>query len=110
MPTGWTVEHCGTMLIPEGARHLGYELRDGGLRVVLSRELPQVVEASLLQVVESFLASAGTSLEEIDLVAAHPGGPGIFDAIVRSLQLRREALATARQVFNEDGNGSRAGI
>ena len=109
-PAGWTIEHCGTTLIPEGARHLGYELRDGGLRVVLSRELPQVVEASLLHAVESFLASAGTSLEEIDLVAAHPGGPGIFDAIERSLKLPSEALATARQVFNEEGNASSAGI
>ncbi len=35
--TGWTLEHAGTVLVPEGARHLGYELRDGGLHVILSR-------------------------------------------------------------------------
>src|SRR5438046_524840 len=109
-PTGWTVEHCGTMLVPEGARHLGYELRDGGLRVVLSRELPQMVECHLLEAVESFLAVAGTTLAEIDLVAAHPGGPGIFDAIERALTLRADALAMSRQVFSEDGNASSAGI
>jgi len=109
-PTGWTVEHCGTMLVPEGAKHLGYELRDGGLRVVLSRELPQMVEANLLGAVESFLAEADTTLAEIDLVAAHPGGPGIFDAIERALSLRADALATSRQVFSEDGNASSAGI
>ena len=109
-PAGWTVEQCGTMLIPEGSKHLGYELRDGGLRVVLSRELPQMVEASLLEAVESFLAVAGTTLGEIDLVAAHPGGPGIFEAIERALRLRAGSLDTSRRVFSEDGNASSAGI
>ena len=98
------------MLVPEGARHLGYELRDGGLQVVLSRDLPQMVEAHLGEAVDSFLAGAGTSLAEIDLVAAHPGGPGIFDAIERALTLRADALAMSRRVFSEDGNASSAGI
>src|SRR5207237_6258616 len=108
MRHGGTVEDCRTMLVPEGARHLGYGLRDGGLRVVLSRELPQMVEASLLEAVESFLATAGTTLAEIDLVAAHPGGPRIFDAIERALRLRAGSLDTSRRVFSEDGNASSA--
>jgi len=43
-------------------------------------------------------------------VAAHPGGPGIFDAIERALRLPPDALSTSRRVFSEDGNASRAGI
>ena len=78
--------------------------------MVLSRELPQMVEAHLLEAVESFLAAAGTTLAEIDLVAAHPGGPGIFDAIERALRLPPDALSTSRRVFSEDGNASSAGI
>src|SRR6202022_2838710 len=60
----WTLEHCGTVLVPEGARHLGYELRDGGLRVILSRQLPDVVQAHLRGAVETFLAEAGLSLAD----------------------------------------------
>lgn len=107
---GWTVEHGATMLVPEGARHLGYELRDGGLRVVLSRELPEVVEAHLRPTVESFLASAGIVLADIDLVAAHPGGPRIFDAVEHALELRPQALDISRAVFGGYGNASSAGI
>jgi predicted naringenin-chalcone synthase len=107
---GWTVEHCGTVLVPEGARHLGYELRDGGLRVILSRELPDVVEAHLRGAVERFLAEAGLSLGDVDAVAAHPGGPRIVDAIERSLNLPADALATSRSVFAGNGNASSAGI
>ncbi len=108
--TGWTLEHCGTVLVPEGARHLGYELRDGGLRVVLSRELPDVVEAHLRGAVEPFLMEAGLSLTDLDAVAAHPGGPRIVDAVERSLGLHPEALATSRSVFASHGNASSAGI
>ncbi len=107
---GWTLEHAGTVLVPEGARHLGYELRDGGLRVILSRELPDVVEVHLRGAVETFLAGAGVSLTDLDAVAAHPGGPRIVDAIERSLDLHADALATSRSVFAGNGNASSAGI
>ena len=107
---GLVIEHCGTALIPDGATSLGYELRDGGLRVVLSRELPQVVESHLRVAVDSFLAQVGLSLADIDLVAAHPGGPRIFDAIERSLELAADSLAISRRVFGEVANTSSAGI
>jgi alkylresorcinol/alkylpyrone synthase len=107
---GWTLEHCGTVLVPQGARHLGYELRDGGLRVILSRELPDVVEAHLRGAVETFLGEAGLRLDEVDAVAAHPGGPRIVDAIGRALDLQPDALAASRTVFAGNGNASSAGI
>ena len=109
-PTGWSLDDAGTVLVPEGARHLGYELRDGGLRVILSRELPNVVEAHLRGAVETFLAEAGLRLTDLDAVAAHPGGPRIVDAIDRALDLDPQALATSRSVFAGNGNASSAGI
>src|SRR3989441_3989502 len=107
---GWTLEHAGTVLVPEGAHHLGYELRDGGLRVILSRELPDVVEAHLRGAVDTFLEEAGLSLADIDAVAAHPGGPRIVDAMERALNLQPESLTTSRSVFAGNGNASSAGI
>jgi alkylresorcinol/alkylpyrone synthase len=109
-PHGVVVEHCGTALIPDGASSLGFELRDGGLRVVLSRELPQVVEAHLRDAVETFLTEAGLTLADIDVVAAHPGGPRIFEAIERSLDLPPDALTVSRRVFADYANASSAGI
>jgi alkylresorcinol/alkylpyrone synthase len=106
----WTVERSGTLLIPEGARHLGYELRDGGLRVVLSRDLPGMVEARLGAAVDAFLAPSGLGRSDIDIVAAHPGGPRIFKAIERALDLEADALRISRAVFARYGNASSAGI
>jgi alkylresorcinol/alkylpyrone synthase len=107
---GWTIEQCGSVLVPQGARHLGYELRDGGLRVVLSRDLPDVVAAHLRPAVDGFLQNAGITLDDIDAVAAHPGGPRIIDAIEQALTLDRQVLTTSRTVFANVGNPSSAGI
>src|SRR2546430_15761597 len=59
---GWTLEHAGTVLVPEGAHHLGYELRDGGLRVILRRGLPEVGGAHLRWAVALLLSDAGLRL------------------------------------------------
>jgi alkylresorcinol/alkylpyrone synthase len=107
---GWRVEQTATMLVPEGASHLGYRLGDGGLRVILSRELPAIVEKQLQGAVKAFLSSCETSLDDIDLVACHPGGPGIFDAVSRALSLRPAQMALSRSVFSRFGNVSSAGI
>lgn len=107
---GVTIERCGTVLVPEGGRHLGYELRDGGLRVVLSRELPRVVESRLRDAVDRFLLEDGLTLADIDVIAAHPGGPRIFDAVERALALPPQALSSSRRVFETYGNASSAGI
>ena len=108
--SGWTIEECASVLVPEGAPYLGYELRDGGLRVVLSRALPDVVAANLRPAVDTFLRGAGITLSQLDGIVAHPGGPRILDAIERSLDLDDSALATSRSVFAKVGNPSSAGI
>jgi len=107
---GWTIEECGTVIVPDGAHNLGYELRDGGLRVVLSRDLPDVVGDHLGPAVVGFLGTAGITLADIDYVVVHPGGPRINDAIQRALSLDSEALSTSRRVFDTVGNASSAGI
>ena len=107
---GWTVEGCATRLVPAAAGDLGFELRDGGLRVVLRRELPRAVEAHLRPAVDAFLETLDLTLEQIDVLAVHPGGPRIFDAVEHSLPGPRFGLDLSRRVFDQVGNASSAGI
>ncbi len=107
---GCVIEDSASLLVPEGAQQLGYELRDGGLRVVLSRGLPRVVEGHLRAAVDGFLERSELRIADLDVVAAHPGGSRIFDAIERSLDLSSDALAASRSVFGSYGNTSSAGI
>lgn len=107
---GWHVTRTGSVLIPEGARHLGYELRDGGLRVILSRQLPDVIALHLRRAVDRFLAEDGLQVHDLDQVVAHPGGPRVLDAVAGSLGLSSHRLASSEQVFAEVGNVSSATI
>ncbi len=109
-PPAWQVLRTGTVLVPEGARDLGYELRDGGLRVILSRQLPGIIAAQLPEAVATFLGDEGLESSDLDVVIAHPGGPRILDAVAESLNLSSGKLAQSRHVFLEYGNGSSAGI
>lgn len=108
--SGWHVTRTGSVLIPEGARHLGYELRDGGLRVILSRQLPDVIEQHLRRAVDRFLAEDGLAIGDIDQVVAHPGGPRVLDAVAGSLGLATHRLESSEQVFAKVGNVSSATI
>ncbi len=107
---GWQVLRTATLLVPEGGGDLGYELRDGGLKVILSRRLPDIIRGRLREVVDRFLAEDGATLADIDLVAAHPGGHRILDAVERSLELAPHQLQASRRVFMDYGNASSAGI
>lgn len=104
------IARTATWLVPEGVSDLGYELRDGGLKVILSRRLPEIIRGQLRAVVDRFLAADGETLADIDLVAAHPGGHRILDAVERSLELVPDQIEASRQVFMNYGNASSAGI
>ena len=109
-PGGWSIVRTGTVLVPEGARHLGYELRDGGLTVILNRRLPEVVQAALGPIVDTFLAQDGLRVTDLDLVAAHPGGPRIFRAVEVALGIAPDRLQVSTDTFKAFANPSSAGI
>jgi predicted naringenin-chalcone synthase len=87
---------------------LGFDLRDGGFHVVLDRRLPRVLERELRPAVERFMA--GANLGSLDFLAAHAGGPRIFDAMETALALPPGALELSREVFAAVGNTSSASI
>lgn len=99
---------AASQLIPGTAGLLGFELDDGGFRVVLDRRLPRVLERELGPTVDRFLSEAG--VRTLDFVAAHAAGPRIFEAVESALALRSGALDLSREVFAEVGNTSSAAI
>lgn len=107
---GWQVTRTGSVLIPEGARHLGYELRDGGLRIILSRQLPDVIAQHLRRAVDRFLAEDALTVRDLGHVVAHPGGPRVLEAVAGSLGVSNDLLDRSERVFSQIGNVSSATI
>src|SRR4029078_12936130 len=81
-----------------------------GLQLVLSPELPTLIERHLADDVNNFLASRGLTQDDIGAWVAHPGGPKVIDAIAKSLGLPPEALELTWRSLGEIGNLSSASV
>jgi alkylresorcinol/alkylpyrone synthase len=105
-PGRLSIGRTASQLVASSTDALGFERADDGFRVVVSRQLPRMIEANLPDLVRDF-AGDTTAL---DVVAAHPGGQAIVDSVVRSLGLEERQVAATRRVLKQIGNTSSAAI
>ena len=89
---------------------MGWQVAADGFRVVLSADVPKVINNNLRRDVDSFLGKHGLSRSDIGLWIMHTGGPKVLDAIDVALELPANALANSRECLNEIGNISSASV
>jgi alkylresorcinol/alkylpyrone synthase len=107
---GPTIEAIGSDLIPNTAGVMGFDVGSHGLRIVLERELPQVVSAHLPGAVERFLEQNGRTPNDIALHIVHPGGRKVLEAYEAAFQIDRRELRHSYGVLRDHGNLSSASI
>ncbi len=77
-------------LFADSERIMGWDVDDNGMQLVLSPQLPQLIEAELAQLVEQFLARHGLEKQDLRFFILHPGGARIIDACKKALGLNEE--------------------
>lgn len=97
-------------LYPDSLRTMGWDVGASGFELVLSPDLPDVIEQYLGDDVTEFLAAHGLTMADIASWVSHPGGPKIIEAITESLGLSPEALELAWRSLGEIGNLSSASV
>lgn len=107
---GPTIEAIGSDLIPNTAGVMGFDVGSHGLRIVLERELPQVVSTHLPGAVERFLEQNGRTPSDIALHLVHPGGRKVLEAYEAAFQIDRRELRHSYGVLRDHGNLSSASI
>lgn len=95
---------------PDSGDALGWRLSSDCFRIVLTTELPAVVERGLADSVTAFLAEHELTIDDIASWICHPGGPKVIDAVQRALKLPDGAVATSRRSLAEVGNMSSASV
>jgi alkylresorcinol/alkylpyrone synthase len=100
------IGRTASRLVASSTEALGFERADDGFRVVVSRQLPRLIELNLPELVRDFTGDPAA----LDAVAAHPGGQAIVDSVVRCLGLAETQVAATREVLRTTGNTSSAGI
>ncbi len=97
-------------LYPDSENVMGWDIGGSGFKIVLAATVADVVEQHLRGDVEAFLGESDLKIEDIDTWVAHPGGPKVIDAMVRTLDLSPSALDVTRRSLAAIGNLSSASV
>lgn len=99
-----------TEVLPESVGDLGFDLRDGGLHIVLSKQVPHIISRHLPRVLDEFLAKSGLTRDDLSFFVLHPGGRKVLDALESSLGLGSDRTRISRDVLRQYGNQSSASV
>ncbi|MFN3265667.1 MAG: 3-oxoacyl-[acyl-carrier-protein] synthase III C-terminal domain-containing protein, partial [Deinococcales bacterium] len=85
---------------------MGWEVVDTGLKVLLSKSVPVVVQNYIRPDIERCLRLLGLELEQIDHYITHPGGEKVMQAFCEALGIASQKLENSRLILEEHGNMS----
>jgi alkylresorcinol/alkylpyrone synthase len=99
-----------TYTFPHSLDAMGFDLRDTGFHIVLSKDVPQMIREEIRRVVDGFLARAGLTREAIAAFILHPGGQKLLSYVEEQLGLCRCDTQFSWDVLSQYGNLSSATI
>jgi alkylresorcinol/alkylpyrone synthase len=97
-------------LYPDSLRTMGWDVGANGMKLVLSPDLPAVIERYVGDDVTNFLGAHGLSVDDIGAWVSHPGGPKIIESITAALDLHDDALELTWRSLSDIGNLSSASV
>ncbi|HEY7007398.1 MAG TPA: hypothetical protein VH395_00570, partial [Jatrophihabitantaceae bacterium] len=109
-PDGPHVVASRSHLYPDTARTMGWDVGATGFKIVLSADVPELVQSYLADDVAGLLTPHGLRVHDIDTWICHPGGPKVIEAIQSSLGLDEDALAMTWRSLERVGNLSSVSV
>jgi alkylresorcinol/alkylpyrone synthase len=89
---------------------MGWDISEKGFKIVLAREVPEVVLNNLGQDADQFLSDHGLTRSDIKSWVIHTGGPKILEATEAALGLQNGALDASWRCLRRTGNLSSASV
>ncbi len=96
--------------LPGSMDALGFDLRDSGFHIVLSKEVPQLLREKIKGLVEDFLGRHNLTPQEMTAYLLHPGGQKLLTSVEEELGLSRCHTEFSWDVLRDYGNISSATI
>ena len=94
-----------------GTEHvMGWDISEKGFQIVLSPEVPRMVERHLAHDLDSFLHDLDLTRDDIGSWILHTGGPKVLEATAAALQLPEGALDKSWECLSRTGNLSSASV
>ncbi len=98
---GLRIVRTQSTLMSNSESVMGWDVRDNGLYVIFSKDIPTLIDSWLKPNVENFLDG-----KKVDHFIAHPGGKKVLDAYIHSFDLSEEQLQESTDVLKKYGNMS----
>lgn len=95
---------------PNTEQVMGWDIGSSGFKIVLSAEVPDMVQQHIADDVSEFLASQGVQREQIKSWVCHSGGPKVLQAMESALHLNHGELQLSWDSLKEVGNLSSASV
>jgi predicted naringenin-chalcone synthase len=95
-----------TLLEPAYIHTVGFQFREGKLRIVLSKDIRDVAGSLAERVITRMLNREGRTKQEIAHWVIHSGGRKVIDSVRDAVGLTEEQLRRSRRVLKEYGNMS----
>jgi alkylresorcinol/alkylpyrone synthase len=108
--SGLCIRDSETYTFPQSLDAMGFDLRDTGFHIVLSRDVPDLVRGRIKGLVDDFLLRRGLSRDRIGAFLLHPGGQKLLMYLEEQLGLCRRDTRLSWDVLAKYGNLSSATI
>jgi alkylresorcinol/alkylpyrone synthase len=99
-----------SVFYPETEEMMGWNVSQDGFRIVLSPEVPALIQRNLGQDVDSFLAELGRERRDVGSWVLHTGGPKVLQATASALGLENGQLSASWDCLRRTGNLSSASV
>jgi len=89
---------------------MGFALKDTGLHIILSAEIPEVVCDQVPGLLTKFLGNQGVAITDLSHFLLHPGGRRVLDGLAQRLGLFSAQTAVSRAILRDYGNLSSVSV
>jgi len=99
-----------SVFYPDTEEVMGWDISEKGFRIVLSREVPDVVREHLGPDVDALLAEHGFKRSDVGSWVMHTGGPKVLEAAEESLGMKKGEIQASWDCLRRVGNLSSASV
>lgn len=97
-------------LFPSSIDAMGFELKDTGFHIVLSKEVPQIIREKIGSLVDGLLSRHALTRKHIKAFVLHPGGQKLLSHMQQELGLCACQIQPSWDVLRDYGNLSSASV
>ncbi|GAE27537.1 chalcone synthase [Halalkalibacter wakoensis JCM 9140] len=98
-PVSPTILSTQSTLMPSSEDVMGWDVKDTGLHVVFSRDIPSIIKSWLGPNVSTFLENNQINRKDLSAFVAHPGGKKVLEAYIETLELDSSMIEVSKEVL-----------